>query len=114
MEADEEALSAAPTQPVQQTVSEDGGAELVWTFRDELTEVLEELKRLLKALEVLEQATRQLRKRVRELETHTGMDLGTNSADNVTDNTTNRDCQLRKQNADWMNGAQVPLTAEID
>eukprot|EP00961_Rhodomonas_salina_P160461 2160181-Rhodomonas_salina.1 len=90
METDEEALSAAPTQPEQQTVSEDGGAE----------------RRQLK--EVPEQATRQLRKRVCELETRTGKDLGTNSVDNVTDNTTNRDRQLRKHYSDWTNAVVAP------
>eukprot|EP00961_Rhodomonas_salina_P212498 2869930-Rhodomonas_salina.3 len=105
MEADKEELSAAPTQPAQQNVSEDGGAERVGTFRDELTEVLEELKKQLK--EVQEQATRQLCKRVSELETRTGTDLGTDSADNVTDNTTIQDSQLRKHYSDWTNGSQV-------
>eukprot|EP00961_Rhodomonas_salina_P280705 3791920-Rhodomonas_salina.2 len=105
-------MSAAPTQPAQAELLEEGGAEHVRTFRDNLTEILEELKKPLK--EVPEQATRQLRKRVRELETHAGVDLGTDPTDDVPADTTIRDSETRKHYSEWTSGAQVQLTAEID
>eukprot|EP00961_Rhodomonas_salina_P286043 3865047-Rhodomonas_salina.2 len=42
---EDNARSAAPTQPAQEKGSDDGGADQVGTFWDELTEILEELKK---------------------------------------------------------------------
>ena len=119
---EDEGLSAAPTQPARTEESEDVGAAQVGTFKDELTEILEALKKPLGT--VPEQPTRQLRKQVQELETHTGMDLGTEPTDVVPENpnttilnSTNTlilDWKLGQHYLEWTNGAQIPLTAEID
>eukprot|EP00961_Rhodomonas_salina_P038903 522827-Rhodomonas_salina.1 len=42
---EDEGLLAAPTQPAKTEESEDWGAAQVWTFKDELTEILEALKK---------------------------------------------------------------------
>eukprot|EP00961_Rhodomonas_salina_P252464 3412445-Rhodomonas_salina.2 len=112
MEKEEEAMSAAPTQPAQNNESEVGGADQVGTFQDELTDMLAELKKQVQEIQV--QESRQLRKRVLEMETSTGADLGTTPTDNVPTNTTIQDRKLRQHYLEWTNGAQVPLAAEID
>eukprot|EP00961_Rhodomonas_salina_P023683 318171-Rhodomonas_salina.1 len=84
-EMEDEGLSAAPTQPARTEESEDGGAGQVGTFKDELTEILESLKKPLETIP--EQPTRQLRK---------------------------RDRKLRQHYLEWTNGVQIPLRAEID
>eukprot|EP00961_Rhodomonas_salina_P130976 1763153-Rhodomonas_salina.1 len=76
---EDEGLSAAPMQPARTEESEEGGAGQVGTFKDKLTEILEALKKPLGT--VPEQPTRQLLKLVLELETCTGMDLGTEPTD---------------------------------
>eukprot|EP00961_Rhodomonas_salina_P025574 345155-Rhodomonas_salina.1 len=55
-ETEDEELSAAPTQPARTEESEDRGAAQVGTFKDELTEILEALKKPLGT--VPEQPTR--------------------------------------------------------
>eukprot|EP00961_Rhodomonas_salina_P203721 2748806-Rhodomonas_salina.1 len=112
MEEENATRSAAPTQPAREEVSEVGGDSQVGTFRDELTDLLDELKKQLQEIPV--QESRQLHKRVRDLETSTGTDLGTVPTDNVPMNTTILDSKLRQHYSEWTNGAQVPLQAEID
>eukprot|EP00961_Rhodomonas_salina_P035224 473845-Rhodomonas_salina.1 len=55
---------------------------------------------------------RQLCKRVRDLEAKTGTDLCTEESNVVPSNSIQQ--SLQKHYSSWTNGAQVPLSAEID
>eukprot|EP00961_Rhodomonas_salina_P223427 3021206-Rhodomonas_salina.4 len=67
--------SVASTQPAQH-VSEDWGATKVGSFRDEVSEILENLQKQLRAV-TADPNTQQLWKRVQDLELSNGTDLGT-------------------------------------
>eukprot|EP00961_Rhodomonas_salina_P035020 471196-Rhodomonas_salina.1 len=67
--------SAAPTQPAQHKASKDGGASGVRAdLTEQLTEILSQLQKPSPAISHTDEV-RLLRKRVRELEAETGMDL---------------------------------------
>eukprot|EP00961_Rhodomonas_salina_P173115 2334459-Rhodomonas_salina.1 len=108
LEDDEDALaSAASTQPAQY-VSE---ATKVGGFRDEVSEILETLQEPLRAV-TADANTWQLRKRVRDLELSTRTDLGTTAEDVRPSEKLRSDA--RKHSSRWTNGAQVPLSTELD
>eukprot|EP00961_Rhodomonas_salina_P168775 2274398-Rhodomonas_salina.1 len=108
-----EETEAAATQSAQHDTSEDGGAEQVRGFRDELgllTEIMQNLKEPLK--DVTASTTNwQLRKRVRDLEAKTGKPLGTDNDDVMPSERLLK--TTKKKYSAWTHSSQVPLTAEI-
>eukprot|EP00961_Rhodomonas_salina_P206624 2789519-Rhodomonas_salina.1 len=80
LEDNDNALALAASMQPAQHASEDGGATKVGGFRGEVSEILDDLQKQLRA--VADDAnTRQLRKRVLDLELSTGIDLGTIAED---------------------------------